>query len=196
MRRNLRNGLIGLVCLIFVGVGWGAFVLQDAHVTAKGELLRFHVLANSDSPRDQQLKLYVRDAVIQYLAPYFDAVDNADSAKAIVLAHREELEALSERVLRLHGADYKVKVKIGVFQFPIKSYGELVLPAGKYEAVRVLIGNAQGHNWWCVLFPPLCFIDITNATAAGIKSDVGPDDGRTVEYKSKLLEIIHSYTKT
>ncbi|MBC8015326.1 MAG: stage II sporulation protein R [Sporomusaceae bacterium] len=186
-------GLLGL--FIFVAVGWGFLLSQDKQNLSvswgKEDLIRLHVLANSDSPSDQQLKLKVRDAIIAYLAPYLEHTATKADAKQLVLEHKDQLTDVAAQTLTMNGADYPVNIQIGLFDFPIKSYGSLVLPAGKYEAVRVLVGNAEGKNWWCVLFPPLCFVDITNASAIPAKksADNAEQQAVTVEFRSKLAEL-------
>ncbi|AIF51977.1 stage II sporulation protein R [Pelosinus sp. UFO1] len=196
MKRKLLwgFGLLGLG--FFIIAGWGFLTLQGRESlpvsVGKEDLIRLHVLANSDNTEDQQLKLKVRDAVIAYLAPYLEAANNKEAAKKVVVAHKQELITISEEVLSKNGAQYPVDIEIGMFDFPIKAYGNLVLPAGKYEAVRILIGKAEGKNWWCVLFPPLCFIDITNATAIpkqqGYADNQEQQDGK-IEFRFKLVEL-------
>jgi len=193
-------GLLGLV--MFVVAGWGFLIYQGKEENlpvslGKENLIRLHVLANSDSVADQQLKLKVRDAVIAYLAPYLETVIDKEMARQIVVAHQDELAAVAKEVVAMNGSNYPVAVQFGMFDFPIKAYGSLVLPAGKYEAVRVLIGKAEGKNWWCVLFPPLCFIDITNATALPPKEFIGNNEQQNekIEFRWKLAELWQEGTK-
>lgn len=180
MRRNLLVTVT--ILIVFVLLGW-AFLLeqikQNAPVSFEQEgLIRFHVLANSDKPEDQQLKLKVRDAVIAYLAPQLEHLTDPEDARQVVVENEGKLIDIAQHVIVENGANYPVSIEFGIFDFPVKSYGNFVLPAGKYEAVRILIGNAEGKNWWCVLFPPLCFIDITNAAAV-------PTDNANVITKSE-----------
>lgn len=180
MRRNLLVPVT--ILFVFVLLGW-AFLLeqikQNAPVSFEQEgLIRFHVLANSDKPEDQQLKLKVRDAVIAYLAPQLEHLTDPEDARQVVVENEGKLIDIAQHVIVENGANYPVSIEFGIFDFPVKSYGNFVLPAGKYEAVRILIGNAEGKNWWCVLFPPLCFIDITNAAAV-------PTDNANVITKSE-----------
>ncbi|MBP2626403.1 MAG: stage sporulation protein [Firmicutes bacterium] len=195
MRRKLlwECGLLGIV--LFIIVGWSFLIYQGQEnlpVSCGNEdLIRLHVLANSDRVEDQQLKLKVRDAMIDYLAPYLEHVTTKAAAKQIVLEQKDKLIDIAKQVVVMNGADYPVEVQIGMFDFPIKSYGSLVLPAGKYEALRVLIGSAEGSNWWCVLFPPLCFVDLTNVAAIPAKGP-GENSGQQdikVEFKSKIAEL-------
>jgi len=187
------SGIIGI--FIFIAIGWGFFIYQGKQnlpvSCGKEDVIRLHVLANSDSTADQQLKLKVRDAIITYLAPYLEQVSEKDVARSIVLAHQNQLLDVAKQVLVMNGADDLVTLETGMYDFPIKSYGNFVLPAGKYEAVRVLIGRAEGKNWWCVLFPPLCFVDITNATAIPVQGPTDSSQEQTVqiEFRSKIAEL-------
>lgn len=181
--------------ILFIITGW-FFLLDQGKENlpvscGKEDLIRLHVLANSDSVPDQQLKLKVRDGIIAYLAPYLEQTTNKTAAEEIMFAHKANLIQVAEQIIMSNGADYPVDLQIGMFDFPIKSYGNLVLPAGKYEAVRVLIGKAEGKNWWCVLFPPLCFVDITNATAIPSQdlSKTSDSPEATIEFKSKFAEL-------
>lgn len=180
MRRNLLVPVT--ILFVFVLLGWAFLfeqIKQNAPVSFEQEgLIRFHVLANSDKPEDQQLKLKVRDAVIAYLAPQLEHLTDPEDARQVVVENEGKLIDIAQHVIVENGANYPVSIEFGIFDFPVKSYGNFVLPAGKYEAVRILIGNAEGKNWWCVLFPPLCFIDITNAAAV-------PTDNANVITKSE-----------
>ena len=184
-----------LSLFIFVAVGWGFLLYQSKQnlpvSLGKEDLIRLHVLANSDSTSDQQLKLKVRDGIIAYLAPYLEHTATKADAKQIVLEHKNQLTDVAAQILAMNGVDYPIDIQVGLFDFPVKSYGSLVLPAGKYEAVRVLVGRAEGKNWWCVLFPPLCFVDITNAAAIPAKglADHREQQAVTVEFRSKLAEL-------
>ena len=135
--------------------------------------------------------------MIAYLGPYLEGITEKSAAEEIVFVHKQKLIAVATEVIASNGATYPVDLQIGMFDFPIKSYGSLVLPAGKYEAVRVLIGQGEGKNWWCVLFPPLCFIDITNATAIPGKglTDNNIQPEARVEFKSKIAELWKEHQK-
>lgn len=141
------------------------------------EVLRFHVLANSDSDKDQELKLQVRDAVLAYMEENMPEEDSADAVKDWARAHIDAIEDVSRSVITENGADHPVSAAVTTCWFPDKSYGDVTFPAGNYEALRIEIGAAEGHNWWCVLYPGLCFMDTVNA--------VVPDEG-----KEKLKNIL------
>lgn len=129
-------------------------------------LIRFHVIANSDSDRDQALKRKVRDLIVKEMTSEFSKAKNLDEARKITKVHLEEIGSIAAEEVKAWGEDYPVSVRLGNFDFPVKTYGELTLPAGNYEAVRVVIGQGQGANWWCVLFPPLCFVDVSRSMGA------------------------------
>ena len=121
--------------------------------TAEG-VLRLHVIANSDSPADQAVKLRVRDAILRCMEPG----ESVQDAEAFVMAHGGELLAAAEQTLRENGFSYSAQLMLGTFDFPDRTYGGTLYPAGEYEALRVVLGRGEGQNWWCVLFPPLCIV--------------------------------------
>lgn len=134
-------------------------------------LIRLHVVANSDAPSDQELKLRVRDAVLDELTPLLAPVSTGDEAQRVIAGELEGLERAAQGEVFAAGREYPVAVELGCFPFPAKSYGQLIMPAGEYEALRVTIGRGQGNNWWCVLFPPLCLIDLKHPAAAAAALD-------------------------
>lgn len=130
------------------------------------EVFRFHVLADSDSEEDQAVKLKVRDQVISYMKKEMkeDQVeDSAQGTKRWAAEHLKELEQVSEEVIREEGYSYDAHAQITNCYFPEKRYGDVTFPKGYYEALRICLGSAKGHNWWCVLYPNLCFTDSTCA---------------------------------
>ena len=121
------------------------------------KILRFHVLANSDSSEDQAVKEQVRDAVGVYLQPFLADVDSLEETKEVVQAHLAEVIEVSEKTLLENGYDYAVQAKVTVCDFPEKTYGSYTFPKGQYEALQITIGEGKGQNWWCVLYPNMCF---------------------------------------
>ncbi len=119
-------------------------------------VLRLHILANSDNEYDQQIKLAVRDRLLSECGSLFAETKSIDGAIAEAKANLPTLQAVAEEALADAGCDYKVTVEVAPSDFTTRDYGEVTLPAGKYQAVRVLIGNAEGKNWWCVCFPNMC----------------------------------------
>lgn len=129
----------------------------------KDTLIRFHVIANSDKDEDQNLKLKVKNQVIDYLYPYLNASESLEQSRKIIKDKMDEVKKLAEQVIKDNNYKYGVKVELSKENFPEKSYGKITLPQGNYEAFRIIIGSGQGKNWWCVMFPPLCFVDETKA---------------------------------
>ncbi len=126
-------------------------------------IIRLHVIANSDSQRDQALKLEVRDNIISQLQTALKNVSNMADARSRILSESASIQQTASRIISREGYQYTVKVSLGQRYFPVKVYGDLTFPAGEYEALCVEIGEAGGRNWWCVLFPSLCFLDETCA---------------------------------
>ncbi len=136
-------------------------------------LIRLHVVANSDSPEDQELKHEVREAVLAYIRDEVKDYKNIEQTREIVKEKIPEITAIAQRVITSCGLSYDVNTGLGVYPFPTKTYGDITLPAGNYQALRVVIGNGDGANWWCVLFPPLCFVDVTHGTVPdSVKADL------------------------
>lgn len=174
--------LIGFMLVFFAGlsafgesVRWTRSSLNEVpfnqraglNFTEQG-LIRFHVIAHSDSKEDQALKWAVRDRILSELSPRLARSHSLAESRSLLAELRPEMERLAEAVVREQGYEYSVHTEFGRFLFPTKSYGSFVLPAGEYEALRVVIGQGQGANWWCVLFPPICFVDIEHSTAVPV----------------------------
>jgi stage II sporulation protein R len=121
------------------------------------------VRANSDSEEDQQLKLQVKDAVVTYLSPMLSDSGSTDESRQILSDHIDDITRVATDTLRSLGSDEEVSVYFEKSYFPMKVYGDMTFPPGEYEAFRIDIGQADGKNWWCVLYPPLCFIDAAYA---------------------------------
>ena len=126
------------------------------------KLIRLHVVANSDSPKDQDLKRRVRDEVISRMSPKFEGLKNIEEVKKVIHENLGLIESIAAEVIDKEALPYGVKASLADYDFPTKVYGNLTLPAGNYQALKVVIGNGSGQNWWCVMFPPLCFIDIAH----------------------------------
>ncbi|MET1248652.1 stage II sporulation protein R [Sporolactobacillus sp. STCC-11] len=127
--------------------------------------IRLRILANSDSPADQVVKRQVRDAVNADITKWVQDLKTTNQAKKVIRAHMPELKRTVEQTLKRAHADSAYKIKLGQADFPTKMYGTFVYPAGKYDALVVTLGDGRGANWWCVLFPPLCFLDFSNSEA-------------------------------
>jgi stage II sporulation protein R len=148
----LRRAALAMLCAFF-------FSLLSFQVRCAGvrkEVLRLHVIAHSDSDADQAAKLAVRDAILAEGADLFGGSVNAANAEAALEPRKEALETCARRVLRERGLRYDVTIVVGEEYFNTRSYDGVTLPAGRYHAVRVILGEGSGQNWWCVMFPPLC----------------------------------------
>lgn len=129
----------------------------------KNKLIRFHVIANSDTEEDQKLKLKIKNKVIDYLYPYLNASQSLEDSRNVIKDKMDQVKKLAEEVIKDDNYSYDVKTELSRENFPEKSYGKITLPQGNYEAFRIIIGTGQGKNWWCVMFPPLCFVDEAKA---------------------------------
>ena len=197
--KHLICGILG----ICIAVGWMwsftawrvALVDKKICETQRGiadEVFRFHVLANSDSEKDQRVKLKVRDAVIAYMTSEMPGTTNqmdhaeqmnpgihknsAQATKKWAESHLNDLILVADEVLEREGMDYQADAHVTKCCFPEKKYGDMTFPQGEYEALRITLGEAAGHNWWCVLYPNLCFLDKTCA----VVSDEGKEDLKEV----------------
>lgn len=154
--------ILSLICVIGVmtiTISGEVKKIDNISENYKEKLIRFHVLANSDSDEDQELKLKVRDAIIKYLQPKLIKSSSIKESEKIIKNEYKQLEKISKNIINENGYSYDVKVGIEYTNFPTKQYSNIVLPAGEYKALRIIIGDGQGRNWWCVMFPPLCFVD-------------------------------------
>jgi stage II sporulation protein R len=163
---NQFRSLLLLFLLVFSGIAMG-FInakTKNSDEIQNGiakEIIRFHVIANSDSSEDQNLKLKVKDTLVRSLSPYLENADSREQASQILTDKLSYMKDIAEEVIRLNGYNYPVTVTLEPAYFPIKIYGDYTFPPGMYDALRVKIGAAEGQNWWCVMFPPLCFVDET-----------------------------------
>lgn len=175
--------------------GWHRVHEQALQVYNPENLIRFHVLANSDTPADQALKYKVRDTVVQSMSPRFGEAGDIETARKTAKENLEYIKQVALERIKAEGKDYPVTVSLGRFDFPTKTYHikaadenkveDLTLPAGEYEAVRVVIGNGDGANWWCVLFPPLCFV---NPTSVQPQENTEPDSFDNSSSNSECTE--------
>lgn len=152
MRKYLKR--IG-ICLLIVCLVFAGTLLADRQRLRK-ELVRLHVVANSDSAEDQTLKLQVRDAVVERLQQGLADVTNMEEAKAYLQENLPKIESLANQVLRAAGCTDTAQVRLMLEEFGTRVYDTFTLPAGVYESLRIIIGEGKGQNWWCVVFPSLC----------------------------------------
>ena len=144
--------------------------IAQTQKTLAEEVFRFHVIAESNSVKDQRIKLHVRDTVLSYMKSQMPETErkSAQLTKDWVKKHQKELVKTADEVLKKEGVSYRAQAKVTSCYFPDKRYGDIIFPEGEYEALRITLGSGKGHNWWCVLYPSLCF---TNATCAVVDED-------------------------
>ena len=164
---NIKNSKIGisitLILLLFLYTTISAISYVEAVSTdISDSVFRLHVIANSDSDEDQSLKYKVRDNLLKYMNNICSNCTSKQEAINLVTEHQEKFKQVALDTIKNEGYSYNVKINIGNFEFPTKQYGDISLPAGYYDALRVEIGEAKGRNWWCVMFPSLCFIDVSS----------------------------------
>ena len=155
MFKKISWKLIGVSVILtviisnFVQVGKSLDSLRE-------NVLRMHILANSDSIADQSLKLKVRDAILEHSEEIFGKTVSFEDFKNVSAENLEKIHEIAQAVIDEYGFDYEISVEETKMFFDERTYGDITMPAGDYDAVRVTIGNAEGHNWWCVMYPPLC----------------------------------------
>ena len=197
MKKVVLAFFIGILCTIFI-----TNYNQSIETALADSVIRLHVIANSDREHDQALKLKVRDAILDEFGSSFDTYEGIDYSRSEIEKNLKLIEKTAKNVIQKNGYDYSVKASLGKSDFPTKSYGNVTLPAGSYEALKVEIGQAQGKNWWCVMFPPLCFVDgscaeIPKSSEEYLKSSLGDNTYELitnsnqfpVEFKFKAYEI-------
>lgn len=158
MKRRITGYIItGAVCILLflTGKHWEKeYSLQQQ---LAGKVLRFHVLANSDGEDDQSLKLKVRDAIGCYMQKNMEQMSSKEECEQFVKKQMSEIEQVAETVVQQEGYSYEVHAELAECEFPVKTYGAYSFPAGTYDALKVTIGAGAGRNWWCVLYPNMCF---------------------------------------
>ena len=194
MRRRKRKAPVMLLSLMIglaAAVVWGGWALREQQELAD-KVVRLHILANSDSEEDQALKLQVRDVVLTRAEELLRASDGRGEAEVMLREHLRELTQVAQTAIAENGYGYSVRTELANTVFPTREYEDFSLPAGNYLALRVIIGEGGGKNWWCVVFPPLCSqssADLAQtAMAAGLsQSDVAlleEDGGYVLKFKS------------
>ncbi len=166
MKNRIFTSSVILVVALTIGLLGSSVIARDSAVEyayTPENLIRLHVIANSDSPFDQKLKLQVRDAILQVAHEVFAGAQTKQEALQRLIRNRERFLVPAQATVISAGKNYPVRLEVGDFQFPTKSYGDVTLPAGEYQAARFVIGEGTGQNWWCVLFPPLCLWEDVSA---------------------------------
>ena len=177
---------------------------QNVSTDIANSVFRLHVIANSDSKEDQELKYKVRDSLINYMNSICANCENKQDAINLVTEHKDDFKQIALDTIKDNGYSYDVNISIGNFSFPTKDYGDISLPAGFYDALRVEIGEAKGQNWWCVMFPPLCFVDVSSGVVPEESKEelednlseeeyalVSNDSDTKIQFKFKILEFFN-----
>lgn len=178
--RDIQNVLIILATMTFF-IGITNFAAKTEDIS--DNVLRLHILANSDSEEDQALKLKVRDAILKSGESIFSGAENAKEAERKILAGSDELLKVAESVIKEEGYDYDVSFEITDDSFPTRTYGDITLPSGEYRAVRLVIGEGEGKNWWCIMFPALC---LPGASETSLDAVLSEDEIELVESNPEI----------
>lgn len=179
---------------------------QNISTNISDSVFRLHVIANSNSSEDQNLKYKVRDNLLKYMNELCRNCSTKEEAIELVNENRDSFKKIAVNTIKENGYSYNVNINIGNFEFPTKTYGDISLPAGYYDALRVEIGEAKGQNWWCVMFPPLCFVDISSGivpeeSKEQLKTDLSDEEfslisdnsDSSIQFKFKLLEFFNNH---
>jgi len=202
MKKNLKMVIILSFLLFFYCSVCAISYAQNISTNIANSVFRLHVLANSDSQEDQDLKYMVRNRLLDYMNSICANCQSKEEAISIVEKNKDTFEQIAIDTIQEQGYSYSVKINIGNFEFPTKNYGDISLPAGYYDALRVEIGEAKGQNWWCVMFPPLCFVDISSGVVPDESKElmennlsdeefalVSDQSSSEIQFKFKLLEF-------
>lgn len=178
--KNRKAACIFLAMMLAILGTWAMFQKRESRVqeSLAKEVFRFHVIANSNSEKDQALKMKVKERVIAYMEQELPESDSVERTREWAVSHMQEIERAAKQVLQEEACGDSVRGSVVNCYFPDKTYGDVTFPKGYYDALRVEIGEAEGENWWCVLYPNLCFLDAVHA--------VVPDEG-----KDKLKNVLN-----
>lgn len=157
--RKINYPRVSIVFLLFIAVISVVTYGKTAQKNIADGVLRLHIIANSNSEEDTELKLKVRDRIIEEGICIFEKTENKEKAKAFINENLEKICEIASDEIKKQGYSYEVRAEVGEFMFPVKFYENLMLPSGRYEALRIVIGEGKGENWWCVLYPPMCALD-------------------------------------
>ncbi|MCY7894032.1 stage II sporulation protein R [Bacillus vallismortis] len=159
---------------------------ENQPVVIPDEAIRLRILANSDRDQDQQLKRHIRDAVNKEITTWVEDIASIEEARRVIRSKLPEIKAIAKETMENEGTNQSISVDFDKISFPTKLYGNMVYPAGEYEAILITLGNGDGANWWCVLFPPLCFLDFSNGEAVKEQEDQEASKKQT----EKVLEDV------
>ena len=195
-----------LIFLLFIYTSICAIsYAQNISTNIANSVFRLHVIANSDSSEDQNLKYIVRDNLLNYMNELCKNCSSKEEAIKLVNDNKNLFKEIAINTIKENGYSYNVNITVGNFEFPTKNYGDISLPAGYYDALKVEIGQAKGQNWWCVMFPPLCFVDISSGivpedSKKQLKNSLSDEEFSLIsdnsdsgfQLKFKLLEFFNS----
>ena len=193
----MKRKNIAIIYLLILSIGTIlSLYIPKNEVTANEALIipndaiRLRILANSDSEEDQSVKRLVRDEVNAEITKWVSNLTSKEEAKRVIQEGLPEIQKIAENVLIEENVNQSVKVEFGKVEFPTKLYGEFLYPAGEYEAILITLGEGTGANWWCVLFPPLCFLDFSNGVAVSEGFDEEEEKKQQEEEKKKSLKVV------
>lgn len=156
-----------VIALFIFGLFMNIYINTDSNFSGiKNKIIRLHVVANSDSPDDQEIKLKVRDAVVSELSPAIKDLTDVNKVNAFITDNLDTIKKTAQKELEKLDKRFPIEIELGKYEFPTKVYGDFTFPGGEYQALNIKIGNGQGKNWWCVMFPPLCFVDIAQGVVS------------------------------
>ena len=193
--------LLVVLLTLYIFINAYSYVKQISY-DMQNNVFRLHVIANSNSQNDQNLKYIVRDNLIQYMNNICSNCTSKDEAVTAVSSHLSDFTDIANTTIKENGFNYNANVELGNFEFPTKNYADISFPSGYYDALKVKLGNAEGQNWWCVLYPALCFVDVTsgvvpenskqelqeNLSAEEYKL-ISNNDNISMNFKFKLVEF-------
>jgi stage II sporulation protein R len=192
----MKKQLMAIIYIFLLLIGAIASVYKEPadanaqeQVMIPDEAIRLRILANSDSEEDQELKRMVRDEVNKEITKWVAELTSVEAARQLIQSRLSDIETIVETVLERENKPQAYSVNFGNVSFPTKLYGDFIYPAGNYEAILISLGEAKGANWWCVLFPPLCFLDFSNSIA--VQAEENPEDG-TMNDSEKTNEKLSS----
>lgn len=202
--KNIKKFFL-IIFLFFAYFIFSAFNYTNAVTKDLSDsIFRLHVIANSDSVEDQNLKYKVRDNALEYMNSITNSANSKKEIISIISSNLNDFKTVAQNTIWENGYDYDVSVEIGNYLFPTKTYGDISFPSGYYDALRIKIGSAQGKNWWCVMFPPLCFIDVSSGIVPDESKEMLESELTTDEYnlisensdeakvKFKIVEVLQN----
>lgn len=193
---------IALTCAVSVGAGLREKNARKVQSAIAEKIIRFHVVADSDNEEDQRVKLQVKEAVVRTMEPLLSHVSSVEEARQVIQLHMGEIQRTANDTLAREGSDDRAQAQLTHCYFPVKTYGQYTFPDGEYEALRITIGTGEGKNWWCVMYPRLCFVDslysvVPETSSRELKNNLSDKEykaivsgQRKVKVKWKLLELL------